>query len=77
VETWRGAVLVGADTQWRVLLTQVRQLDNGSRACTYSVRPGRSVTIVTWPGPDTLDPHDDIYARWARTLGAALPVSSY
>jgi hypothetical protein len=72
---WTGAVLVGPDTQWRVLLTRVALTAGGDWAYTYSFRPGRSVTFVTRPGPGMLDPHDDTYAILARTAGDGYPGS--
>ena len=72
---WTGAVLVGPDVQWRVLLVKVAQLGNGDWSYTYSFRPGRTVTFVTRPGPGMLDPHDDTYAELARTAGDHYPAS--
>lgn len=73
---WTGAVLVGPDVQWRILLTRVAQLANGDWAYTYSFRPGRSVTFVTRPGPGMLGPHDPTFAELARHASDDYPRSA-
>lgn len=76
MQPWHGAVLVGPDIQWRVLLTDVDQLADGSWMYTYSFRPGRSCYFIVRPGPAMVDPHDDTFATLARDIGASYPASA-
>ena len=73
---WTGAVLVGPDTQWRILLTRVAMTAGGDWAYTYSFRPGRAVTFVVRPGPGMLDPHDHAFADLARHARDSYPASA-
>lgn len=68
MQNWQGAAVVSAPGDPLILLTQIRQLDNGSWRYTYSIAIGRAVTFVTWPGPNMLSPYDSAFVTIAGDL---------
>jgi hypothetical protein len=58
VQTWTGAEPIGELDGWLVLALDARQLSNGSWLYTWSTQPGVTVSVITLPGPDTLQVTD-------------------
>jgi hypothetical protein len=54
MQTWQGAEPLGELDGWLVLALAAVQLPGGSWAYTWSIRPGVTVSVITLPGPDTL-----------------------
>lgn len=72
MQNWSGARPVDAPTDVLVLLLSVRLTERGQVIYTYSVAPGRVVSVVTRPGPSMLPPDDPaILAEVAYIEGSA------
>lgn len=72
MQNWTGARPVDAPTDAYVLLLSERLTDRGQVIYTYSIAPGRVVSLVTRPGPSRLPPdHPAILAEVARIEGSA------
>lgn len=71
MKNWSGARPVPAPTEAFVLLLSERLTERGQVIYTYSVAPGRVVSLVTRPGPSMLPPdHPAILAEVARIEGS-------
>lgn len=65
--SWKGARPVDTPSAAFVLLLSEQLQDNGMVVYTYSVAPGRRVSLVTRPGPARLPPdHPAVLAEVAR-----------
>lgn len=72
MQNWTGARPVPAPTDAFVLLLSERLTERGQVIYTYSVAPGRVVSLVTRVGPSRLPPdHPVILAEVARIEGSA------
>lgn len=66
MRNWSGARPVPAPTDAFVLLLSERLTERGQVIYTYSIAPGRVVSLVTRPGPSRLPPdHPAILAEVA------------
>lgn len=68
MRSFTGAQTVGPGHLYPVLLLSSTLVSGGRWACTYSVAPGVTVTVVTEAGPGAADPADSVYAQIATEL---------
>ena len=68
MQRFRGARWVGPPAGPRVLLLSAEPISGQRWVYTYSITPGRTVSLVTMPGPGMLPPDHPDYATIVADL---------